>query len=476
MANNLDTVCRFAWDYPVVNISRNELRNCCRAKPATVTEPILKELGTRLFAELEPLVQVKKALLMGQRPDECQSCWKIEASGAKSPRTGAPFFIELLKETKWFGTEDVAEIRERLVNITEDEADKLARYLDHPRMLEVSLSNTCDLKCMYCSHHYSSQWAAERLKYKEIPIAKMATEFPVPSQLFMDTFWKYFDTVAFKKCEIVNFIGGEPLIIDEFYEYLDRVLTKYETHPNQDELPPLVFIGVVTNLNCKEKYFKKLCDVIPRILKNPRLHLDLNVSLEAVGARTEFIRTGTNWERLDSNIKRLLALLNAFPIEQKRNVHFGFQIALNSLCISDLPNFFRYVVGLRKSVDMPIRLRPNQVVYPSWLSPHVLPVEYANYIELAIAVLRHANVEDSTVHRFDSWSTYIKFLRGVQLGIRKAHKHDPTRQSFMHELTKLVERRKLDFRSTFPEMVPFYEQIQREFSDDPSSKSRAQQS
>jgi hypothetical protein len=463
MSSWRDTICRFAWDYPVANISRNELRNCCRTSTSLVTPEDIARHGIKLFSEFEPLVEVKQALLRGERHEKCSSCWRVEEKGTKSARSGIPFFIELLRDIEWFGTRDFKEIMRRLDNLNEVEISQLSRYLDRPRMVEVSLSNTCDLKCVYCTHHYSSQWAAERLKYKDIPIHELAREMPKRNPEFLSLFWNYFDKVAFKTAEIVNFIGGEPLIIDEFYEYTDRILTKYEDPANQDLLPETIHIGIVTNLNTPPKFFKRLVDeVIPRILFNPRLRLDFNVSMESIGARAEYIRTGTDWSVLDNNIRTMLRTLNSYPKDCHSRIHFGFQVALNSLCISELPKFYQYVIDRQSEVDITLRLRPNQVVYPIWLSPHVLPVEYADYVQQSMDLLLANASREDDLHRFDKWARYVEFLETVKKGIENPEKDNGARHMFLREVKKLQDRRGIVFETTFPDMVPFYEQMKKD--------------
>ena len=48
MNNIEDTICVFAWDYPVLNLSRNELRYCCRARSNTLTEEDFKKLAANV--------------------------------------------------------------------------------------------------------------------------------------------------------------------------------------------------------------------------------------------------------------------------------------------------------------------------------------------------------------------------------------------------------------------------------------------
>jgi hypothetical protein len=457
--DNANTLCRFAWDYPNVNLSRNELRSCCRAGPNIVSDADVDELGTRLFSELKPLVKMKRELLQGIKTSACKTCWSIEANGSKSPRKGKDDFIEFMVKTNWFNTTDHKIISDKLSNLTDDETDALSKFLDKPRMLEIALSNVCDLKCMYCNHHYSSQWTAESLKYKDIPIERFASEFPVPSTKYKDIFWEYFLRDGYKTIEYINFIGGEPLIIDEFYEHLETVINKYETYKPLSAPLQKVCIGVVTNMNCQEKYFQKFLDVIPRILENPHLRVEIGVSLESIKERTEFIRTGTKWDRLNSNVERLIAKISSLTDDQRSRISFGFQIALNSLCISDLPAFCEYIVNLRRSTPCHIRLHHNQIAYPQWLSPSILTPDYGVYIDRAIRVLLDSGIDESHIFQGERWSSYCRYLLPVKQGIINENKNTVIQKSFITNVDKLSARRNLNFAETFPEMMDFYNSI-----------------
>lgn len=454
MTDNKGTLCAYAFNSPNIDFSNNRLRMCCHAPGDDVTEDEIKFYGTKLFSQFPPLVKTKKDLLLGIKSPACNYCWKIEESGGKSPREPRHVFSTYLANTNWFGTRDNGVINERLDNLTDEEADMLSKFLDEPRLLEIALSNTCDLKCMYCSHMYSTQWEVELIKYKEFPIIDSSRKDTL-SEKYQAVFWEYFLRDGFKKVNYISFIGGEPLIINKFYTDLETILNIYETHTNQAELPPKISINVITNFNCQEKYFNKLLELIPRICKNERLTLRIGISIESVADRAEFIRTGTNWNRLDSNIHRLLEAVQIY----NDKIEIGLHTALNSLCVSDLPNFFRYVVDLRKTYNRHISLFHNQVVFPEWLNPSILPPSYARYIDESIAILKSHMHNEDNISSHDKWSYYIAFLEGLKLSIETSVKSPAIAHKFISELDKLTFRRHLDFNATFPEMIDFYNQI-----------------
>ena len=453
--SNKDTLCVHTFASPNVNFSRNEHRMCCHTKGYPITSAVINRQGPELFFQLAPLVQAKKDALMGIRPSACSYCWKIEDAGGVSPRSTHKEFVAYIAKTNWFKTQDHSEIRHKLDTLTEQGADHLARFLDHPTVLEIALTNTCDLKCMYCSPHFSTQWATELIKYGEI----RASDISTPSSDFQSVFWKYFLDSGFKHTEYISFIGGEPLIINEFYTNLEIILANYDSHVNQDELPSQININVITNLNCQEKYFNKLLDLIPKILRNPRLRFRIGVSFESVTAKSEFIRTGTDWCRFDRNLNRLYEHVSMLPDSQKSRVELGCHVTINSLAVSGLPEFFTYIVGIRNKYGIHVRLYRNQVVWPGWMSPGVLSSDFAHYIDKSIQILE-TNLDNCIdVNSSGSWYAYCEFLKGIKVLILSDHSDMDAICKFSSEIDKMCTRRNLNFHKTFPEMVHFYNSI-----------------
>ena len=182
------TICRFAWDYPVLSISRNELRFCCRTAPNKISDEEFKR-GSNLFTGFIPMIEVRKELIKGNRHPNCSSCWQIEDSGGTPLRTNFDDFVRWVHKHNVWPELTISDVRNRLLNITEDQIEDLIK-IDETRMIEISLGNTCDLKCVYCNHHYSSQWATEKLKYKEITADTIEVELPKVDTFYEDIFWK----------------------------------------------------------------------------------------------------------------------------------------------------------------------------------------------------------------------------------------------------------------------------------------------
>lgn len=450
MQNNIaDTICKKAWDYPIVNLANNEISMCCHSKHHKISNEDITRLGKDIFTKFEPIRQAKLDLLNGIQTDNCSYCWKLENNGLKSSRHGHGFgrFAEYVEHANHYKGKKAPEIKNMLMNLTDEQKEDLATNIDFVNNVEIALGNTCDLKCVYCNEFFSTQWITEKIKYKEIPINFSKDVDPIANSNLEKAWWEWFYARVANTTTIIGFIGGEPLIISKLYEYIDLILVKFsEVKVNRP-----VYLSVVTNFNTPEQYFNKFMDLIPRIA-NTDLVLDLNISLESVGERTEFIRTGTKWERFTSNIDQMLSLMN--KMENKKCVSINLMLALNALCVSDLPNFFNWVISIQRKYGIPINLRGGTVVYPNWLSTTILPPSYRSYVDDAIEILKNEKGRPDG-YLFGTWEEYITQLYELKNSIG-TNTDVNLLSDFSKNIDQLSERRSLDFFSAFPEMIDFY--------------------
>ena len=193
----MNTVCDLKWNYPIFNMDRGEFRSCCRTPSNKVTEEDLQTIGIDAFSNSDREKLGRLALIKGIRDKDCQSCWNLEDRGVKSPRHTTErfnWFLQqknLIPKNKPFKEEELTEYLASVEGL-----DHPALTSTSPYMLEISLGNTCDLKCMYCSHHYSTQWATERIKYGEITQEQYDREFPKAAPSFDAKFWEWFNEVG----------------------------------------------------------------------------------------------------------------------------------------------------------------------------------------------------------------------------------------------------------------------------------------
>jgi pyruvate-formate lyase-activating enzyme len=443
----LQTICDLKWNYPIFNMDRGEFRSCCRTPPRQVKQEELDANGINAFLNSDHQIQSRLDLIQGLRHKDCQSCWNLEDRGMASPRHDAPKFWDHLQRRKLIDqsleySEDTLKLE--LSNITY--FDHPALKSRHPYMLEISLGNTCDMKCMYCSHHYSTQWGTERIKWGEITQEQYDNEFPKAPAGFDDAFWKWFDTVKLYLGRL-GIIGGEPLIMPEFYTFVDKLIAS--TAQVRNVRKEKMKFWIVTNMNTPPNYLEKFFKYLPKMTEV--FDVEILVSMESVGKRAEYIRNGVHWDKFINNIDKLLS-------RKDLNFEFGFILSLNVLNVSNLREFIEFAENLYFMHNKPVALKHNIISFPDWQSPFILTPDFADYIDECIDYMKvRTDIMPVVSDYFGRWDQYIIFLETLSNSIRTGT-GDKTkeRKKFVEWFNTYDHRRNTNLLETFPEYENFY--------------------
>tara|TARA_R110002049_G_scaffold152839_5_gene316995 strand:+ start:272 stop:1642 length:1371 start_codon:yes stop_codon:yes gene_type:complete len=437
------TACRLLWNYPVLNFTTNQIRLCCRTPGKDISNDLIDNLGTNVILNTDDLKQRRLDMLQGIKHPDCNVCWTLEDTGAQSQRLGLEDFRNFIKEKYDIETDEKA-------NELIENADINSPLLESkdPYMLEVSLGNLCDLKCVYCNQDYSSQWAAELIRFGELDKDEYESKAKGSSKELEDIFWKWFYQVGRHSLDRIGIIGGEPLINDRFYPFIDRIIEAYKDLEESGQKKKKVHMWIVTNLNAPETYMKKFEEKLDYL--SDYFFVEVHASMESLNEKSEFIRNGVKWDRFNSNVERLLSV-------KRKNFEFGFQMAINSLSVTSMTDFLKYAYSLHKKFDSSITLKQNVVGYPSWLSPMILPAQYAKHLDQAADFVESVQDEMPPItDDFGTWKRYSAFLREVSISMKSNNEKKKVEfTNFYSNIQKLSSRRKLKFHEIFPEMKPF---------------------
>ena len=446
--NPLKTICDLKWNYPIFMFNRGEFRSCCRTTPNTVTKEDLESKGIDAFLNSDHMLNSRLDLIKGVRNQDCRTCWKIEDTGASSPRSHPNQFWEQMKTAGHIEKDAKLDIP-RLLKLLDSVNDTSHPILksEHPRMIEISLGNTCDMKCMYCSHHYSTQWAAERIKHGEITQEQYDKEFPKTDSLFIEKFWEWFAKVGRQNVERLGIIGGEPLIMPEFYSFMDRIIASIKEIESERDAKLIVW--VVTNMNTPPAYLEKFITYLKSM--NKEIKFEILVSMESVGKRAEYIRNGVNWERFEKNVNTILGLKDV-------DFNFGFILSQNILSITNVKEMIQFIENLYFKHGRPISIKQSIVTHPTWQNPTNLTPDFAKYLDDAIEYMK-SNVEKMPVvaDYYGRYDQYIHYLSNLSHAI-KTNSTDIVndRKMFASWFDLYDRRRKLNLLETFPEYGNFY--------------------
>ncbi len=465
-------MCRFKWDYPIVNLMSGHIRNCCRTPKQVITESDLQTFKTNAIMNLPYERERRLEKLQGVTHKDCASCLGLEQAQTPSPRTGVERFMKdywQLREQKPMPSDwitDFKNISERPLNLESPEL-----FSHRISMLEIVLGNVCDLKCVYCSHHYSNQWAKELIQSGELTQEQYRKEFPEAPPSLEKVFWEWFYDEARYTVERINFLGGEPTYMPKFYDNLDKLHHAFND-PALKKRDKKVEIGVITNLNCTDATLTKFLTKVESMIDVVDFRIE--PSMESVGVRAEYIRQNVSWDRFSGNMNRMLQFAKEKNFTAPR-LMFAFQSALNAISISSLPNFISWTQSLIDRYGISIGIAQNIISFPRQYNPLILTPDFAFYLHDALSLVslnEERNDPDLMASTWDSrWSKFrIHLLEGLYETVKKGELTEfniESRVRFFEFTHKLQQRRGKDFTAIFPEYKHFYTICKNHYLENP---------
>jgi hypothetical protein len=361
--------------------------------------------------------ELRLAMLNGEKLDCCRRCYELEDST----------YIWTLRKNhnQWFGDKHFD-----LVEKTNADGS-----IDEMRMayMDIRFSNICNMKCRSCGPELSSLHAQEHGelygKHEVANILKNNGSNIVNVAKHKD-FWNELQQYL-PDVEEVYWAGGEPLITDEHYKILDHWIDIGKTDVR------LRYTTNFSNLRFKQKsiidYWKEFPDI------------QVSASLDAMGARAEFMRFGTVWDTVERNRQEML--------EHLPNIHFELTPTISMYNAWNWPDFHMDWVE-RGLVDIE-NCRLNMLTDPDFMRLDNIPNDYkielrSKYIDykawaydkIKDRIANNPAVVKDVLGKIDS---VIQFMNTGELNKDKL-------KQFFDKNHGLDQHRKEDFWSTFPEL------------------------
>jgi len=286
----------------------------------TIDDDILEVFNSDYMKSL------RKSFLSDEKPDICKACWRLESSNIRSKRQ-----IALDKYKDVIGPMDTTDA-------------------DTFRLLDLKLGNICNLKCRICGPYSSSQMALELIKQypkelqksNEIYKMQQAGQWPRKQKKFWNNLAPYLNKISF-----IEFTGGEPFMIKEHFEFLQKLENKSE-------------IEIHYNTNGTQ-YPDKYID----IWKDFKT-VEIAFSIDDIGGRFEYQRKGAVWSEVQENIRKFKQLRDI-----KSNIHLQCCSTINNYNAYYLPELSRWIDA--QEFD---NMHWNMLHYPDYLSVFNASVYY----------------------------------------------------------------------------------------------------
>jgi sulfatase maturation enzyme AslB (radical SAM superfamily) len=436
----MSTFCPLPWNS--INLRNNgDLRVCCNTNSYSPNRGIMRredgipynagrdDLNDARNAEI--IKEIRSFMMKGEWHPECERCRQEEINGIRSRRE--------YESRDWdLSLEDV---------IDKTEEDGTINPLDFDiEFFDIRYGNFCNLKCRMCGPTDSHSWYDDFVKlhgtteYKDthdlIKLTKNEKGRWSTDQYdwFKNSnfYWNNFEKHT-KKAKKLYIVGGEPLIIPEHVESLER----------------LVASGRASEVEIE--YNTNLTNVTDRMLElwENFKQIRIGVSIDGYADVFEYQRTPAKWNHVYKNMKKL---------NDNRNINLKcwFAFTVTAYNVFHVPEFMKWKLeeseldrfnptwGVRPIITQHMCHSPkyfNVKVLPALIKDEVSE-RYQQYIDWILSSDHPNNVKQEFVHICDG---IIDFMNSEDYA-------KDWLKSFVFETQKLDEIRNQDIKKVVPEL------------------------
>ena len=328
-----DTFCLLPFIHMATKTD-GDMKLCCRSWPVgNINETTMKELWNS-----DKYKEVRRMMLDGERPKECDACWRQEDIGVRSMR-------QRYNKTR------TKKYLPRLDNMTDD----YTMPFEIP-VLESKMSNFCNLKCRMCHPLDSTSWSKDWESIEHLmqkangSTFRKVREFGLTRKPYIsgweknEDFWKEFEELA-PHFERIEFAGGEPLIDPIHYRILN-ILKKYGSNIE------LKYSTNLTKLNYKKD------DVME--LWNHFKGVEVMISIDGVDDVYNYIRQLGDYEDVKKNILKV--------VDHPKVTKIAGACTFQVYNIFSMPEIFDQFTQ-----ELNIDIHAHRVNYPTFLDMRLIP-------------------------------------------------------------------------------------------------------
>ena len=392
-----NTFCMFPWVH--LNIAPNgNVHPCCVGVSSDPLGKITKDVTFDDIINNENYKELRNNMLANKPSNACSACYDLEKFG---------------NSFREYANESLGHLIDEVLEKTDGDGtihDFKMRYFD------IRFRNICNFKCRTCGPDYSSSWALEENRHT---LSKHKIHDLSSNTNILEEFLTHIPHV-----ELVYFAGGEPLITDEHYTILEKLIESNRTD-----------VKLRYNSNCSVLSYKD------KDLLSLWKHFDqieVSASIDHIGERAEYIRHGTDWAVIDKNLKILRDLPNIV------------------LSVNSVLSIFNY-----QTLDMLIEyLIENNMLAPTTWHSTIIPTSYPSYFSATVLPTENKLIGTSKlVNLLDKMKSdgFVDSQTGmIQNSIDFANSADnweKEKENLIREITKKDIHRNESFVKTFPELA-----------------------
>lgn len=433
-----NTFCPIPWNFQAIR-ANGDIRICCQANVTANQGVIRKPDGTAYNAGKDDLTESRNAELMknvrvnmmnGVWSEECGRCKSEEENGLTSRRS--------YENEQWRYNFDKVKNDTAPDGTIDPEKFPIVYY-------DLRFGNFCNLKCRMCGPTDSNAWYEDWMtltgtnSFKdtsgqmEIVKTKKGLEVSAFNWVENEAFWTQLES-SIHNIQHVYFAGGEPMLIERHYEFLEKCIAAdaaknivIEYNTNMSTLP-----SKVTTLWTKFKQVR------------------VGASVDGKGAVVEYQRYPVKWDKIHRN----LLTLDQLP----PNIIGWLAFTVTVYNVTHMIDFMKWKLtesGFKKinsSARRPI-ITHHVAHHPKHLNIRVLPDEY----KLEVTAKFQEFVEWANATEFPKRikSEAEIIAKGVTNYMNSESYYDKHWKEFVDYTTKLDEIRGESFLNIVPELEKY---------------------
>ena len=359
--------CAAKWYNATIWLGHGQTTSCHHPPGHWIPLEELKDNPTAIH-NTKHKKKMREMMLKGERPAECEYCWKVEDMG-KNHISDRVFKTEIFKD------EDIHK------SAKQSWKDDVML-----RTLEISFDRACNLKCSYCNPAFSTAWVKDINTYGAYqniqsdgrghfvdtapwaePAAKKQEDNP-----YIQAFHQWWEEGLADNLEEIRITGGEPIMHTGTWQLFDW----FERNPDRGRN-----MRFAINSNLSPETPKVLDKLIEKSWHVP--NFEIYTSMEAAKNQAEYIRDGLNYDLWKSNIHRVLKESNVAKLHM--------MMTINSLCLTTITEFMDEMLDLREDYG---RRAPTMTLnilrFPSFQSSAIIPIEIKAYYKEKLEAWYHS--------------------------------------------------------------------------------------
>ena len=435
--------CAAKWTQVTIHLGTGLTHSCHHPNPHKIGLAELRNNPSALH-NTQHKKRARKQMLEGERPSECDYCWKIEDNSNsfsdrvfKSSESWSAPYIEEIKEYGWRGNYN-------------------------PKYVEVSFSNVCNFKCAYCGPQFSSKWVNEINKngayklsydYNDTEHLKKKNEMPIHHNDFnpyVEAFWKWFPDL-YPDLHTFRVTGGEPLLSSDTFKLLEYIQNNHEVNPN-------LSLAINTNLGVSDDIIDRFINIIEDLTENNKVkEFIVFTSIEATKSQAEYLRYGLDTSKFWTNVEKILSKLPKVTI--------NIMSTYNALSVFTYDDLIDRVFDLKRKYQnnerywvSAIQLDTSYIRHPKHLSVKILEDDHKELILQSAKKMLYYGMKEFTHDNYGFSTVEIQKLKRTYDYAISTDDFDveTNRKDFVKFVDQYDKRRKLNFLDTFPQLKEFY--------------------